>query len=377
MASNQDQLEVRESLDDGFVSREVRNSAGNNITTPPATEQDQIRSVNQDESQPLPQLPKGPPDSQTPPRPFHGQTQPTYVPYSGQTNQPFAYATPVRQLPQLSSTYLTTRLGLTVLSSVWDIIIIALTSVLLSQGGPSAEVALYAYVFVGLSIIWNVAELITYFVRSRKQVQRGIHPGAHVGVHLILWLFGLLAFFGNIAIYSITAHEVDNCGEPQSGGDDNDFYVNDDDFCSEFESLDRYQSFILPLFRAFMAIYAIWLINHFVLFILACIETHRRNRLKRAAVVMTMAAPDASLQAGMQPMQPMQTGQPGQPGQAVTMQYYPYPIVIQPQEAAWAGLDSQSPASNQRQPQQALTGFFAPSSNAVNTRSPAQNAEHT
>ena len=44
-----------------------------------------------------------------------------------------------------------------------------------------------SFAFLGLSLIWNCAEFITFCVNKR-----GIHPGAHVGLDLILWL-GLLA----------------------------------------------------------------------------------------------------------------------------------------------------------------------------------------
>jgi hypothetical protein len=43
------------------------------------------------------------------------------------------------------------------------------------------------FVFLGLSLVWNCVEFITLCVNKR-----GIHPGAHVGLDLIIWL-GLLA----------------------------------------------------------------------------------------------------------------------------------------------------------------------------------------
>lgn len=43
------------------------------------------------------------------------------------------------------------------------------------------------YTFLGISLIWNIAELITFCVNKR-----GIHPGAHVALDLNLWM-GFLA----------------------------------------------------------------------------------------------------------------------------------------------------------------------------------------
>ncbi|CAK7206655.1 hypothetical protein SEUCBS139899_009459 [Sporothrix eucalyptigena] len=40
-----------------------------------------------------------------------------------------------------------------------------------------------------LAILWPAAEIITLAVRRN----RGIHPGAHVGMHLVIWLTGTAA----------------------------------------------------------------------------------------------------------------------------------------------------------------------------------------
>lgn len=51
----------------------------------------------------------------------------------------------------------------------------------------------------GLSICWLVAELITVCVRRHR---KGIHPGAHVGMHLILWLgFLVCVIFNSFTTY--------------------------------------------------------------------------------------------------------------------------------------------------------------------------------
>lgn len=51
-----------------------------------------------------------------------------------------------------------------------------------------------------MALIWDVAEFITLCARGGKL---GIHPGAHVGLHLVLWLgFGCgVGWLGAIAAY--------------------------------------------------------------------------------------------------------------------------------------------------------------------------------
>ncbi|KAI0117685.1 hypothetical protein GGR51DRAFT_262825 [Nemania sp. FL0031] len=313
------------------------------------------------------------------PQPFYGQSQQVYIPYAGQPNQQFTYATPVRPLPKLSSPYLATRIGLTVLSSIWGIVIIALTSILLSQGSVVASVSLYAYAVVIASILWNTAELITYCVRLRKQIQRGIHPGAHVGLHLIFWLAGAFSILLTVSIYEAVVYDLRRC-ERANDDDDSDSYSYYGYYCDDYKPLDYFQSSIVPVLRGLVAIFVIWAINHFVLFVLACIETHKRNAMKPAGFIMPVPAPSAVPPQAM--YYPQQAGtQPGtQPMQPA--QYYPYPVMMQPQSAHLPG----APVSNEKQPAQVdrnITGFYAPEasgpsaqvvSDNPSTTSPAQNA---
>ncbi|KAI0445948.1 hypothetical protein F4803DRAFT_95982 [Xylaria telfairii] len=312
---------------------EASNASGGPATQR-AGELDQAN--NADEAPPLPQRPS---HAQVLPQPFFSQQQQIYVPYTGQPSQQFAYVNPVRPLPKQSSAYIATRLGLTALSSVWGIIIIALTSILLSDGGIAASVSLYSYAIVVASIIWNTAELITYCVRLRKEIQRGIHPGAHVGLHLIFWLAGIFAILLTVTVYLGVASDVRYCEHRNDDEDSYSYYGSS--YCSEYQPLDYYEWNVLPVIRAHLAIFALWVINHFVLFVLACIETNKRNRMRPAAFVVpaNAVAPYPQQAAGTQPTQPIQ--------------FYPYPIMMaQPQPA-----NEKSPVPNN----QNIAGFYAPS----------------
>ncbi|GAW12181.1 hypothetical protein ANO14919_015420 [Xylariales sp. No.14919] len=321
-----------------------------------------------------PQLPQRPVSTHPQALP---QTQPAHVPYTGQPNEQFAYATPVRPLPKQSSAYIATRLGLTVLSSVWGIIIVALTSILLSTGGTAAAVSFYAYIIVVVSILWNTAELITYCVRLRKQVQRGIHPGAHVGLHLVFWLAGIFAILLSVSLYVSVEYSVRLC-DGRNDDDDDSYYGYS--YCDEYQPYDYYRWNVLSVFRALIAIFVLWAINHFVLFVLACIETHKRNTLKPTAFL--VPAHNLSTVPAQGMYYPQQPGsQPMQP-----IQYYPYPIMMQPQPAHVPGAESRGPIPTEKQPAQTyqnLAGFYAPTSgpsveapsNNASAAPPARNAE--
>ncbi|KAI1430178.1 hypothetical protein F5Y12DRAFT_6464 [Xylaria sp. FL1777] len=312
------------------------------------------------------------------PQPFHSQNQPVYIPYTGQPNQQFPYSTPIRPLPHLSSAWLATRIALTSLSTIWGIVIVALTSVLVSRGGTAAAVAFYSYVIVAVSILWNAAELITYFVRLRKQVQRGIHPGAHVGLHLLFWIAGVFASLLTISVYLGVASVLQQC-EHEDDEDNNHYYY--DDYCDEYKPFNNYRDNVLSVVRALFVIFVIWSVNHFVLFVLACIETHKRNSLRSAAFVMPPQPLNTLPVQGMQYPAPVAGTQPMQP-----VQYYPYPVMMQAPPMHMMGPESRTQATTEKQPAQAyqnIAGFYAPasgppagtSSNNANTSSSAQNTE--
>lgn len=57
-----------------------------------------------------------------------------------------------------------------------------------------------------MSLLWQIAEFITLCVRRKYM---GIHPGAHVGVHLILWLacVVLIGIGGTVVYYDISDYD--------------------------------------------------------------------------------------------------------------------------------------------------------------------------
>ena len=104
----------------------------------------------------------------------------------------------------------------------------------------------------GLAIIWVTADFVAICV-SREQ--RGIHPGAHVALHLIIWLLAAVTvgFLGFYISYSYGS----------------------DTGTSEYFAPTGFK--ILLIERTLLAFSCLLLLTHFILFVRACIETHQYN----------------------------------------------------------------------------------------------------
>ncbi len=236
-------------------------------TTGPTTASNAHSGSGQATQQPLPQ-------------PY--QQQPSYVPHS-YAPQAIPSVQPVRVLPPYSKPWTISKLILTVLSLCWAAIILALS---LATSINSGHVATFGLILLAVpisvvSILWNLAELTTYVVRSQKnkEARRGIHPGAHLGMHLVFWLVSLLSIFAMLLTLGSAVDYIEYCAE----GDDEDDYRGSSyisRYCEYYSS-----GAALPSLRALLTMWCLALINHFVLFVLACIDTHQRNSLKPAGIV--------------------------------------------------------------------------------------------
>ncbi|KAK2061978.1 hypothetical protein LY76DRAFT_337619 [Colletotrichum caudatum] len=122
---------------------------------------------------------------------------------------------------------------------VFSIIVIAITlHMLVTIGYSSPYLLLFSGIPGVVAIIWDVSELITICARGGR---KGIHPGAHVGLHLIF----CLAFTTAIVCEALFSY-----------------------------------SFDWPFARqehVALAFTCLLLLDHFILFVRACIETSQRN----------------------------------------------------------------------------------------------------
>lgn len=271
------------------------------------------------------------------PQPYHHQQLP-YAPYP-QAPQALQYAQPVRILPPESKTWTISKLVLTGLSFCWAVIILSLSlSLSVAAGYTMANsIAIYAVPIQIVVILWNLAELTTFWVRSQSasKARRGIHPGAHIGMHLVFWLACVLGLLVSLVSFMESRPDYQYCiGNDNDDDNDNDYYYGDRSFCDYY--LDGP---IIPSLKALVAMWCLAVITHFVLFVLACIDTAQRNRLKPTGVVYAHpgAVPPYVASTGM----------------------HPVPYYAPPHQAYMSG--AHAPQGKAPMPQQQnLAGFYAP-----------------
>lgn len=258
--------------------------------TTEAAQQQTQQPQQQQEDQPTP------PSTQQPqPAPVAHQ-HPAYAPYPHHQQLmpiggvPMTGPPGTRMLPPTTKIWVWTKLTFTGLCLLFAIITLSLSAAL-GTAINDAYGILFTLPVSDVAAAWCIAELITFFVRSRgkDKIQRGIHPGAHVGVHLILWLASLIMIFVTISLVVVTNSAAVSCAEERLREEDDDYY-DDVRYSSSYnyyvgEDCDSpWQSWSLST-RALSAFWCLSLICHFTLFVLACIETRKRNILRTAPVV--------------------------------------------------------------------------------------------
>jgi uncharacterized membrane protein YhaH (DUF805 family) len=194
-----------------------------------------------------------------------------------------------------------TKIMFHTLALVFSIVAVGLSASLINYFYYESYIIIWTAPQAVISICWSVAELITVCVR---RAHKGIHPGAHVALHLLLWLgfaaaCGLNGFFLGYALI-----------------DDYSYYYG---YGSRYDSYSTYTG----LMQGVVAMCALLFLIHFFLFVRACIETHRRNSSPRVVMM----------------PQPMYYPPPQQPypmqQQQYPQQHVPYPM--HPQQAHFSG----------------------------------------
>ncbi|KAJ2893825.1 hypothetical protein MKZ38_008207 [Zalerion maritima] len=182
-----------------------------------------------------------------------------------------------------------------------------------------------------LVFAWDMAEFVTLCAR-RKTVGRGIHPGAHVGMDLIIWLV-LTIIWGSLAAAISFLPE---------------YYGSSDDQYISMASLRRLAVTLIVLLILLFVI-------HFFLFVRACVETDQRNKAKRHAREAIMVFP----QPGAQHHPYYHLGQ-GQQPQASWFQ--PAPLSNARRSAAGPPPNGSQPAGapQVQPPAQAYGNYYAP-----------------
>ncbi|KAJ1327626.1 hypothetical protein MN608_06957 [Microdochium nivale] len=192
--------------------------------------------------------------------------------------QPYTHE--LRLLPPYNKTFSRIKLWLAMLLFAWGASMTTISAIILPEYlsilrpvGPE-NVCFFGIPFGLIDMIWNAAEVLTLCARGSDSIYpRGIHPGAHVGVHLVMWVCSIIG----IVLGSITISNYDQAERLCRGGDEfNGFYWQ---FCRGWTDNRSTFRYLLDYVAALLAASCIMLLLHFTLFVWACVDTHHRNRL--------------------------------------------------------------------------------------------------
>ena len=186
--------------------------------------------------------------------------------------------------------------------------------------------AIWIAIPLACSLIWNVANIIVRLSRPRP-----MHPGANVGVDLVIWaaFLATLVFFWADSIYGLTYHyycyyySYDSCSNNES-----DYENSVRNMVSTSLDLIRYlcsqpgrpksmlqqPSFVPLLCKCPRFIYSIGehtnclrnSLSHFTLFVWACVDTSQRNKANvdvRAAAIAASMVDDMQRRGLLAPTQ--------------------------------------------------------------------------
>ncbi|KAG8410353.1 hypothetical protein J3459_017163 [Metarhizium acridum] len=171
-----------------------------------------------------------------------------------------------------------------------------------------------------VAFLWSLVELI---VRCSRNWKAGIHPGAHVGVCLCLWL-GAVIVGALLAVFVAQPWYYESCSSSSGSSD-------------SYGSCSRYSD---PMFVGSTVLALLLAAVEFILFVIACADTHVRNRWKRSVVIASTpywAPPPQGwyVAPGQQQQQFVPMGQPPTTQVHPTMAA-PAPVQTQPAAAAAA-----------------------------------------
>ncbi|KAH7031149.1 uncharacterized protein B0I36DRAFT_362888 [Microdochium trichocladiopsis] len=240
------------------------------------------------------------------------------------------------------------------------------------------------------AMAWTLGNVITFTVcnkgiRVGRNFQEGVHPGANVGLHLVLWMAWVLA----LVITAFTGESIQNAYDRcvNASKEDDTFYGYNSDYSyycrgSYQGKEDRMIGSDIPRLRAMLIFCIVALVLHFALFVGACVDTHMRNRNKRARIIYVAAPPPMMVpppQGGWNqhfpappppgmvfPMAPMQQQAYGSP-QPGAYHFPGQPQQQQQQQQTQTHHGEKTAASN---PSPMMAGYYTPAPPAPVARHP-------
>ncbi|KAK4213164.1 hypothetical protein QBC37DRAFT_483223 [Rhypophila decipiens] len=233
-----------------------------------------------------------------------------------------------------------TKLILRIFSIIFCITLAALGGAMANTHIVDAIIFLIMGPPVFAALAWDITEGICILARGGH---RGIHPGACVGVDLILWL-GLTACTTLLGILGVG-----------SG-----FFAYYYDYYDSLYFDDAYgdggvYNDLVNKGRAVLGLGATLILIHFVLFVMACYETNERNRLPATTYVVytTGPAPAGAQTTSMYGIPAGAVQQPQQPQQVYYQSAQPMPGAQTPMYYTYAQPgQQQQQVQQQQQPQQ-------------------------
>jgi uncharacterized membrane protein len=173
---------------------------------------------------------------------------------------PYPYAQPTAIVVPFSKTWHWAKVGLTSASLVFSIIALCL-SIALASNIESLYVVSLTIVWVApvtiVAILWDVAEFITLCACGKRHgatTALGIHPGAHVGVDLLLWLSAAIATVVSAMAVVYINSEIRYCEEEMAEDRSSRYTYYSYDYCDH-----RYGTLSNGFFRPALAAVAAFL----------------------------------------------------------------------------------------------------------------------
>ncbi|KAJ1333445.1 hypothetical protein MN608_03435 [Microdochium nivale] len=207
----------------------------------------------------------------------------------------------VNQLPPHSRAWAYAKLTMNFLVFVAALVVLSITCSFITD---SVEITIFlALVVLPVAVAamaWSLAEIITFTVRNGgikigRSFKSGIHPGAHVGLNLVLWMAWTLP----VAITAVSASEIEDqyyrCLRKSQGSTSNSSYGYSSCSRSEtaefLENGDRVINSDIPRLKVMLVFCALALALQFALFVGACIDTDKRNKVRQRVVYVQAPMP--------------------------------------------------------------------------------------